>query len=241
MYGVAKALDILQGEQYMYMGVLQPTLHSLLRYQGSLSQMQYCTPLSNALEAGVKKRFSEVLEDKDLALAAAVHPKFKLSWIMENERKAATVRLLEEECRALEEHCSEDATGKEDGDEDDFFFHLPQALPSSTEVQQWAIVSVVNRIKKFKPASVGDFDPDVPKSVYWEAVGACAGNDFDVAIPCSGWQVQEKKTEDRTSAVSLGEHARLVEKLRSAKQRVLNLEQEPQIERTLSRSSCWHY
>ncbi|XP_042147346.1 zinc finger BED domain-containing protein 4-like [Ixodes scapularis] len=137
MYGVAKALDILQGEQYMYMGVLQPTLHSLLRYQGSLSQMQYCTPLSNALEAGVKKRFSEVLEDKDLALAAAVHPKFKLSWIMENERKAATVRLLEEECRALEEHCSEDATGKEDGDEDDFFFHLPQALPSSTEVQQW--------------------------------------------------------------------------------------------------------
>lgn len=38
-----------------------------------------------------------------------------------------------------------------------------------------AIVSVVNRIKKFKPASVGDFDPDVPKSVYWEAVGACAG------------------------------------------------------------------
>ncbi|KAM7287120.1 zinc finger BED domain-containing protein 4-like [Ixodes scapularis] len=55
MYGVAKALDILQGEQYMYMGVLQPTLHSLLRYQGSLSQMQYCTPLSNALEAGVKK------------------------------------------------------------------------------------------------------------------------------------------------------------------------------------------
>ncbi|KAM7312520.1 uncharacterized protein ISCGN_009425 [Ixodes scapularis] len=56
MYGVAKALDILQGEQYMYMGVLQPTLHSLLRYQGSLSQMQYCTPLSNALEAGVKKR-----------------------------------------------------------------------------------------------------------------------------------------------------------------------------------------
>ncbi|KAM7296494.1 uncharacterized protein ISCGN_021652 [Ixodes scapularis] len=52
---------------------------------------------------------------------------------------------------------------------------------------------------------------------------------------------RKKKTEDRTSTVSLGEHARLVEKLRSAKQRVLNLEQEPQIERTLSRSSCWHY
>lgn len=96
MYGVAKALDILQGEQYMYMGVLQPTLHSLLRYQRSLSQMQYCTPLSNSLKAAVKKRFSEVLEDSDLVLAAAVHPKFKLLWILENERKAATVQLLEE-------------------------------------------------------------------------------------------------------------------------------------------------
>lgn len=55
------------------------------------------------------------------------------------------------------------------------------------------------------------------------------------------YKKKKKKTEDRTSAVSLGKHARLVEKLRSAKQRVLNLEQEPQIERTLSRSSCWHY
>ncbi|CAN7986801.1 unnamed protein product [Ixodes pacificus] len=47
----------------MYMGVLQLTLHSLLQYQRSLPQMQYCTPLSDSLEAAVKKRFSEVLED----------------------------------------------------------------------------------------------------------------------------------------------------------------------------------
>ncbi|KAL1469770.1 hypothetical protein MTO96_024856 [Rhipicephalus appendiculatus] len=78
MYAVAKALHILQGEQYMYMGVLQPTLHSLLRYQRSLPPLKYCTPLASSLQDAVKKRFSGVLEDADLALAAAVHPKFKL-------------------------------------------------------------------------------------------------------------------------------------------------------------------
>lgn len=56
MYGVAKALDILQGEQYMYMGVLQPTLQSLLRYQRSLPPLKYCSALASALEAAVTKR-----------------------------------------------------------------------------------------------------------------------------------------------------------------------------------------
>lgn len=56
MYGVAKALDILQGEQYMYMGVLQPTLHSLLRYQRSLPPLKYCKPLASALQEAVTKR-----------------------------------------------------------------------------------------------------------------------------------------------------------------------------------------
>lgn len=53
-------------------------------------------------------RFSQALEDANLALAAAAHPKFKLSWMTE-EWKAATLRLLEEECRALETFCNENA------------------------------------------------------------------------------------------------------------------------------------
>ncbi|KAL3193416.1 hypothetical protein MRX96_016779 [Rhipicephalus microplus] len=91
MYAVAKALDILQREQYMYMGVLQPTLQSLLRYQRSLPPLKYCTPLASSLQDAVKKkRFSAVFEDADLALAPAVHPKFKLPCMTE-ARKAATL------------------------------------------------------------------------------------------------------------------------------------------------------
>ncbi|KAH6938833.1 hypothetical protein HPB50_013318 [Hyalomma asiaticum] len=140
MYAVAKALDILPGEQYMYMGVLQPTPHSLLQYQRSLPPLKYCTPLASALHEAVTNRLSEALEDPELALAAAVHSKFKLSWMME-ERGAETLHQLEEECRALKEASSDEnpATGG-GSDEDDLFFQLPQASPSSTEIQQWAIL-----------------------------------------------------------------------------------------------------
>ncbi|XP_075721397.1 uncharacterized protein LOC142764759 [Rhipicephalus microplus] len=134
MYAVAKALDILQGEQYMYMGVLQPTLQSLLRYQRSLPPPKYCTPHASSLQDAVKKRFSGVLEDADLALAAAVHPKF--FWMTET-RKAGTLRLLEEECHALEAIFNENAATSEGTDEDDVFFQLPHSSLSCSEVQQW--------------------------------------------------------------------------------------------------------
>lgn len=42
MYAVAKALDILQDEQYMYMGALQPTLHSLLPSHRVIPQGRTC-------------------------------------------------------------------------------------------------------------------------------------------------------------------------------------------------------
>ncbi|KAL3182654.1 hypothetical protein MRX96_034568 [Rhipicephalus microplus] len=84
----------------------------------SLPPLEYCTPLASSLQDAVKKRFSEVLEDADLALAAAVHPKFKLSWMTE-ARKTATLRLLEKECHALEAIFNENAAASEGTDEDD--------------------------------------------------------------------------------------------------------------------------
>lgn len=83
-----------------------------------------------------RHKLSEVLEDPDLALAAAVDPKFKLSRILENEQKAATVRLLEE-CRASAARLSKQRGHRR---RQYFFFYfsrLPQALPTLTEVQQW--------------------------------------------------------------------------------------------------------
>lgn len=56
---------------------------------------------------------------------------------MVEERRAATFHLLEEECRALETSSNENPPTLDGSDEDDEFFQLPQASPSSTEVQQW--------------------------------------------------------------------------------------------------------
>ncbi|KAL3172224.1 hypothetical protein MRX96_013204 [Rhipicephalus microplus] len=61
MCTVAKALDILQGEQYMYMGVLQPTLQSLLRYQRSLPPLKYCILLASSLQDAVKKSEKQLI------------------------------------------------------------------------------------------------------------------------------------------------------------------------------------
>ncbi|KAH8008682.1 hypothetical protein HPB51_000712 [Rhipicephalus microplus] len=81
-------------------------------------------------------RFSRISEDADLALAATVHSKFKLFWMTE-ARKAATIRLLEEERQALEAIFNENAAASEGTDEDDVFFQLPQSSLSCSEVQQW--------------------------------------------------------------------------------------------------------
>lgn len=74
---------------------------------------------------------------------------------MLEERRAATLHLLEEECRALEAFCDENSGTGERSDEDDLFFQLPQASPSSAEVQQWVNdretdLSVLQKFPKIK-------------------------------------------------------------------------------------------
>ncbi|KAM7303401.1 uncharacterized protein ISCGN_013359 [Ixodes scapularis] len=53
---VVQSLDILQGEKYMYMGVLLPTLWSLQRALHKRRELQFCRPLLDALKTGVAKR-----------------------------------------------------------------------------------------------------------------------------------------------------------------------------------------
>lgn len=56
MKGVARTLDILQGEKYMFMGALLPTLQSLLRHLHSMPELMFCGPLVKALKLAVKTR-----------------------------------------------------------------------------------------------------------------------------------------------------------------------------------------
>lgn len=59
MQPLACALDILQGEQNMYVGYLLPTLVSLESKLKSLKPtLKYAGPLADAVLAGIAKRFT---------------------------------------------------------------------------------------------------------------------------------------------------------------------------------------
>ncbi len=108
---VAKALDYLQGEKYMYLGYLVPTIKSLMRLLAERKeQVIMCKPLATALLNGIKQRFSSQLVDKQMIAAAVYLPVFKLDWLHDDWEAQETARgHLLEELRIVENN-----TGGED-------------------------------------------------------------------------------------------------------------------------------
>ncbi len=96
---VAEALDYLQGEKYMYLGYLVPTIKSLMRLLSERKEeVLVCKPLATALLHGVKNRFSSQLEDRQMIVAAVYLPVFKLDWLHDDRdtQETARVHLLQE-------------------------------------------------------------------------------------------------------------------------------------------------
>lgn len=81
---MARALDILQAENNVYMGWLLPTLYELLVRLGRLS-LTYCTPLVPAAKSGIMECFGHMLQDAELISAALLLPKFKTIWTKDND------------------------------------------------------------------------------------------------------------------------------------------------------------
>ena len=103
MAPVAAALDILQGDKNISIGYLLPTLTVLQTQLEKLkrnSGIKHCKALINALCNGLTKRFSHMFLDRELRLAAMLHPRFKLFWIQEDKDDA--IEMLKEE---FEDEC----------------------------------------------------------------------------------------------------------------------------------------
>lgn len=81
MKPVAMALNILQGESSVHMGLLLPTLYQLRDKLKRLeSSCKMCTPLVHALQRGIEKRFGDVMKESELIAAAILLPRFRTSW-----------------------------------------------------------------------------------------------------------------------------------------------------------------
>ncbi|XP_029900922.1 uncharacterized protein LOC115354630 [Myripristis murdjan] len=77
----AKAVDVLQGEASVQMGWLVPTITLLkTKLQHIRLSSKFCVPLVDALQAGLERRFGQMLADPELIAAAILVPKFRTCW-----------------------------------------------------------------------------------------------------------------------------------------------------------------
>ncbi|XP_075309263.1 uncharacterized protein LOC142370722 [Odontesthes bonariensis] len=135
MAPVAKALDVLQGETYVQMGWLVPTITILKnKLQNLRLSTKFCRPLIDALLKGLEKRFEHILTEPELIAAAILVPKFKTSWTSNDY----TLRLgldyikghLKDQAEDDQAECSPSSS------DEDFFCSIKQASSQETHAKQ---------------------------------------------------------------------------------------------------------
>ncbi|XP_041700915.1 uncharacterized protein LOC121537326 [Coregonus clupeaformis] len=141
MSPVTKAINILQAETNVQMGWLLPSINLLItkldRFKLSL---RYCKPLVDALQLGLKKRFSHMFHDPELIAAAILLPKFKTTWTKDD----ATIRMGMDYIKDhLEEPLLQLGDGTSSSDEEDFFSAMKtsQAQESSKQLDGYLACS----------------------------------------------------------------------------------------------------
>ena len=73
MQPFTQALDILQH--------LLPVLYMLQdQLKKKQDAVETCAPLIDALQAGITRRFSTIMQEPEMIAAAILHPKFRKTW-----------------------------------------------------------------------------------------------------------------------------------------------------------------
>ena len=105
-----RAINVLQGERSCYVGFLLPIITKLKKELTDMStNSTFCAFLTEALIAGIDKRFEEDFAKDEYYIAAALHPQIKLSWLESAEKRTYIWGLIRDEVRAIE---AKDATTK---------------------------------------------------------------------------------------------------------------------------------
>ncbi|RVE43346.1 hypothetical protein evm_011986 [Chilo suppressalis] len=103
MKPIAIALDLLQGEKQMYMGMLLPTLKEIKNQFAILNKnpIVYCKSLLESMSAGLNRRFENQFNNKSLLLASISHPCFKLDWLDTEKEKDSAKSLLKQSIQMI--------------------------------------------------------------------------------------------------------------------------------------------
>ena len=127
------AMKLLEGENDCYMGQLIPTV------MGLQNKLRKCSdhsmqPLAKALLNGIKARFDSVLKNPDYIVATMLHPKFKLSFLPDEQKLQHRQLLLSyiKEVQCETEPATEivAATTTSDADDDDLYSFLGEGETS---------------------------------------------------------------------------------------------------------------
>uniref|UniRef100_A0A9J8C1H8 BED-type domain-containing protein n=1 Tax=Cyprinus carpio carpio TaxID=630221 RepID=A0A9J8C1H8_CYPCA len=137
---VATALDILQGEQKCYLGIVIPTLLTLKRkLQEKISNTQFFSEIIDTTVKAVDSRFKQLFDSVDAKLATMTVPQFRLWWLPESEREHLRAKLIDEVSQLYHHTATSDNTG-ETANEEEFFSYGPQR--SGRDGQQEAVEEV---------------------------------------------------------------------------------------------------
>ena len=151
MKPVCIALDTLQGENNCFLGLVLPVIVRLKRNLNGLILTQFETFRTSLLER-IEVRFGHLFRDDDFVLAAATHPKFKLSWLVEETAKLNAKLKLKSLIK-----CSPSSTKAKTPEQSTDYFDFGTDVPYHDEIDMYLAdrsteFSMLNKYPNLKEA-----------------------------------------------------------------------------------------
>ena len=140
---LASALEIIQGSPEA--GYLLPTLYVVKDEWMDIENgdLKYCTEFLSALHADLNIQFQEEFESEFFQIAAALHPKFKLNWMTDPEKRSnirhiVRVTLPDTDNDSYSQGYMNEAQASRSAMEQSFFKRLKSKSMKKNLFDQWA-------------------------------------------------------------------------------------------------------
>ena len=150
MRPIVAAIKLSEGESHCYVGQLIPTIMGLQRKLQTAGEDPTKKPLTEALIAGLRKRFDCTLQSEEHQVSTMFHPKFKLAFLPDEQSRVQGRQLLLKYVEQVQREVAEPSallpggsSSKADDNEDLYsFLNKPEQAGSSLSDEVIIIKSV---------------------------------------------------------------------------------------------------